>query len=91
MLDRATERMDAMERREREMVAAIRGAVRDGIQEALRDEELARRFWASGYAHLSGHATNGISQWVGKRVLMALIAAALSASIAWAVVTGRIK
>lgn len=91
MLDRASERMDALERREREAANTIRSAVREGIQDALRDDELARRFWAAGYQHLSGHATNGISQWIGKRVLMALIAAALSASIAWAVVTGKIK
>lgn len=66
-------------------------AVEAGLRRVVADDDVGRRFWERGYSHLSDHATNGISQWVGKRVLLILIAAALSASIGWAVLTGRIK
>lgn len=62
-------------------------AVEAGLRRVVADDDVGRRFWERGYSHLS----DGISQWVGKRVLLILIAAALSASIGWAVLTGRIK
>jgi len=73
------------------MVELISKAVEQGMRRALSDPELRSSFWRAGYDQLSSHATNGISQWIGKRVLMILIAAALSASIGWAVVSGRLK
>ena len=69
----------------------IRQAVRQGMEDALRNEELTKRFWEVGYEHLSKHTTAGLTQWIGKRILMILAASALSASVAWAVITGRIK
>jgi hypothetical protein len=69
----------------------ISDAVELGLRRVVEDEEVGRRFWERGYDRLADHATNGVSQWVGKRVLLILVAAALSASIGWAVLTGRIK
>jgi hypothetical protein len=84
---------DAREQRQasEELQALVRKAVADGMRDVINDHELIERFWKSGYAHLSEHTTDSLSQWVGKRVLMILVAAALSSSIAWAVMTGRIK
>jgi hypothetical protein len=65
--------------------------MQDALNDTLQDEDRIKRFWEGGYKRLSEHTTNGLSQWVGKRVLMILIAAAFSGSIAWAVMTGRIK
>lgn len=69
----------------------ISDAVERGLRRVVEDDEVGRRFWERGYSRLADHATNGVTQWVGKRVLMILIAAALSASIGWAVLTGRLK
>lgn len=69
----------------------IEQAVEIGIKNAANDEETSKRFWERGFDHLSMHAAAGINQWVGRRVVMILLAAVLSASIGWAVFTGRFK
>lgn len=70
---------------------AVRAGVRDAIDDIVRDDSEFGRLTGKLYGGLSEHATAGLSQWIGKRVLMILLAAALSGSIAWAVMTGRIK
>ena len=75
----------------REMQAAMKVALREVIAEALADADLERRVTERLYRQMSEHATKGISEWVGKRVVMVLLTAAMSGSIAWAVVTGRFK
>lgn len=65
----------------------ISAAVENGMRKVATDEVVTKNF----YTRLADHATNGVSQWVGKRVLLILVAAALSASIGWAVLTGRLK
>lgn len=70
---------------------AVRAGVRDAIDDLVRDESEFGRLTGKLYGGLSEHATNSLSQWIGKRVLMILLAAALSGSIAWAVMTGRFK
>ena len=69
----------------------IAAAVERGVKNAARDQELRKELWVDAYERISDHATNGISQWIGKRILMILVAGALSASIGWAVLTGRLK
>lgn len=79
-----------------ELPRLMREAARHGLLEAI--EELAKADNAHGdkllkraFVHFSESATSGLSQWIGKRVLMILAAAAFSSSIVWAVMTGRIK
>jgi len=70
---------------------ATRRGVRDAIDEFLHDDSEFGRLSERLYGKLSEHTTNGITQWVGKRILTIMLAAALSGSVAWAVLTGRIK
>lgn len=80
-----------LEHRRAELPGIIRQAVAQGMRDAMADEQMTAKFWEAGYRRLSQHTTDGLSQWVGKRVIMILVAAAFSGSIAWAVLTGRIK
>lgn len=70
---------------------AVRSGVRDALDEIMHDESQWDRLTERLYIGLSTHATNGVSQWIGKRILLGLLAAAVSASITWAVLTGRLK
>lgn len=69
----------------------LKTAVVEGIREVLRDKELTRSFWEQGYVQLQEHAVRNGSQWIGKRLLTALITAAVTAGVIWLVKTGAIK
>lgn len=69
----------------------IAGGVERAIRRVLNDPETARQFWASGYEELSKHASNNASQWVGRRLLTALIIAMTTAGLVWLVKTGALK
>ncbi len=69
----------------------IAGSVERAIRRALADPEMSRQFWAAGYEELSRHAGNNASQWVGKRLLTALIVALTTAGFVWLVKTGALK
>lgn len=74
---------------------SMTGAVRDGIKAAIMDmaddEKFSEAFWKQGFEQLSNHAGNASSQWVGKRILTALIAAVVTVGIAWLVKSGALK
>ena len=63
-----------------QLSAAVDVAVDRALRRAADDPDFSIKFWGRGYTHMSERATKGISEWVGKRVLIILIAAALSAS-----------
>jgi len=65
--------------------------VEASIRRALADEKLRAEFWEAGYIELEKHAGTNAAQWLGRRLINILITAALAASIAWVVMTGRIK
>lgn len=69
----------------------ITDAVEQAIRRVLSDPEVRADFWSNGYQHLSTHASNGASQWIGKRLLISLVWAAVGAGIAWLVKSGAIK
>jgi glycosyltransferase involved in cell wall biosynthesis len=66
-------------------------ALEEALRRVLDDPELRRRFWSAGYAELAAHASNGASQWIGRRLLVALIWAAVGAGLTYLVKTGAIK
>lgn len=66
-------------------------AVELGMRNLFADPEFRADYWRDGYTHLSQHAGNGASQWLGKRLLTALLWAAVGAGIAWLVRLGAIK
>lgn len=75
----------------RDLQDILRDAVASGIREVLTDEELTKKFWEQGYAQLQEHAVRNGSQWVGKRLLTALVTAIVTAGLIWLVRTGAIK
>jgi vacuolar-type H+-ATPase subunit E/Vma4 len=71
----------------RDIVPTVREAVREAIKDALNDPEISRRV----YVELSRHASDNLAQWIGRRVLVFVAAMLVSASVAWAALTGRLK
>ncbi len=73
----------------------IRNAVAKGIvqgaHELASDPAFSERFWKTGFDHLSKHSANHASQWVGKRILTAFVAAVVTAGILWLAKTGGVK
>lgn len=75
--------------------AGIRDDISAGFEAALRnvakDSDFARPFWQHGFDEMVERATAQGAQWVGKRIITALVGAALVAAITWAVLSGRFK
>lgn len=88
-VDRAVrEHVDALEDR---LQVTMRAAVADGMRDLLRDEEAVAKFWRAGYAHLTDHAYAQGSQWIGKRILVAAVAALFIWAMGWLVRNGALK
>lgn len=87
----ADERARVMSVTRTELAAAVRDGVSEGLQAVLSDKDAMRDFWQQGYEQLTGHVTSGASQWVGKRILVALIAAVFVWAMSWLVRNGAIK
>lgn len=66
-------------------------AVETALRRVLSDAQLREEFWEHGYKHLSAHATNGASQWIGKRLLVSLIWAVVGAGIVWLIKLGALR
>jgi hypothetical protein len=77
--------------REREIEEAVAAGVARAMDAALSDQHRIQKFWRTGFDELSSHASNGASQWVGKRILTALIAAIATVSLVWLVRNGGLK
>lgn len=86
-----------IERRAQERIsAAVEGipealsrAVEQGLRRVLADEAVRKDFWAAGYRELEQHAGSNVAQWVGRRVVNIIVAAAFAAVLAWAVLWER--
>lgn len=83
--------MTAEEEKAKKLADAVALGVRQGIRELLDDHEAMDKFWETGYQRLTAHAGNNASQWVGKRILAALITAIFVWAFAWMVKHGAIK
>lgn len=71
--------------------SAMRDGFLEGVKVLMQDKDFAKSFWQQGYEQLTQHAGNGASQWVGKRILTALVVAVTTACVIWLVKTGAIK
>lgn len=74
-----------------ELPKALSSAVATGIREVVTDQALMQQFSKTLYDELAGHTVNGTSQWIGKRILTALVVAVVTAGIVWLVKSGAIK
>lgn len=79
------------EARDGAMEAAVNRGIQAGLRAAMKDKELITDFWRDGFDELSKHTGNGASQWVGKRILMAVIAAVFVWALTWLVTNGKLK
>ena len=73
------------------IAAAVRDGVHSGFKALMDDDEAVEKFWKGGYSELTKHASEASSQWVGKRILAALVTAAFVWSMTWLVRNGGIK
>ncbi len=66
-------------------------AVETALRRVLADKEMQDAFWARGYQELAKHAGNGASQWIGKRLLISFVWAAVGAGLTWLIKSGALK
>lgn len=85
----ALERLVSAEIREirQELPPLIEAAVQRAVRQTLTDPSVSRQV----YDELSKHASDGLALWIGRRVLVFVAAMAVSATVAWAALTGKIK
>ncbi len=69
----------------------LSAAVADGIRSVIADEALMKQFSKSLYDELANHTINNTSQWIGRRILTAMVVAITTAGIIWLVKTGALK
>jgi hypothetical protein len=74
-----------------DLAEAVALGMQRGARALLDDKDLVAEFWKAGYSHLTVHAGNGASQWVGKRILTAIIGALFVWAMAWLVKEGALK
>lgn len=72
----ASPEVEAAPPHDRQLSRAVAAGVTQGIQTALKDEELVKAFWKKGFEEITSHAASGASMWVGRRVLVWFITAA---------------
>jgi hypothetical protein len=80
-----------MHRNDVALAAAVSAGVVAGLNKAFQDKELMVKFWNEGFEHLSNSAGKGASQWVGKRILIAAIAAVFIWVMGWLFRNGAFK
>ena len=83
--------MSEMRQEDRRQISPEAQAFEDALRRVLADDEVVRNFWHRGYRELTEHAGNGASQWVGKRLLTAMVVSVVTAGVVWLVKTGALK
>jgi hypothetical protein len=100
MIDQTPEQKEAeIERRAQKRVAVMIDGLPDLIADAVErahrrvmtDPELRAAFWRAGYEEFEKHAGSALAQYIGRKVIHILLAAALAGAITWAVVNGKFK
>lgn len=88
------ERVDNLAGEVRLLREGVQGAVSAGVQDGIRalatNSEFGEAFWRKGFESMSKHATQAGSQWIGSRILTAMVLAVVSAGVAWLVKSGKI-
>ena len=74
-----------------QMHAAIKAGIADGLREVMADDVAMAAFWKRGYKELTTHGSTAASQWIGKRILTALVAALFVICLTWLVKTGGLR
>lgn len=86
------ESIDEMHARQmQDLERVIAKGIETGLRAILDDPKLTDSFWASGFDRLSGHAGDGASKWLGKRLLTMFLFAAVGLGVTWLVKIGAVK
>jgi hypothetical protein len=88
---RTQERMALLLENSSTMPDMIATAVERAIRRVMSDQEVRAAFWKGGYEELEKHAGSAAAQWIGKKVIHILLAAALAGAITWAVLQGKFR
>ena len=73
------------------IASAVQAGVHSGFKALMEDSESVEKFWRGGFEELTKHASTGASQWVGKRILAAIVMAIVAWLVTWLVRTGGLK
>jgi len=74
-----------------DMPTMVKHAIKDAIKESLADPEVVKAFWKRGYDEFTGHAGSSASQWVGRRILTAVVTVVFTWTMYYLVKNGAIK
>lgn len=70
---------------------AIGAAVGASIKAIMDDRDRVEKFWATGFQRLAEHGGREASQWIGKRIITALIGTVFAVCLVWLVKLGAFK
>lgn len=73
------------------MTSAVRDGIKAAILDMAEDDQFTKAFWRHGFDQLAENAGNASSQWIGKRILTAIVAAIVTVGLAWLVKSGALK
>lgn len=74
-----------------ELPGLIKRAIKEVVHESLSDPDLVEGFWKRGYIEFTNHVSTGASQWVGKRLLTALVTALFVFAVGYLAKNGALK
>jgi len=63
--------------------AEVQAGVIAGMNQVLTNHDTMKAFWGAGYEQLTGHAADGASKWVGRRVLTWIATTALTVAVGY--------
>lgn len=76
----------------RGLVAGVRLLLQEDREaEGDGDTSLLKKFWKTGYRELTTNASTGAQQWVGRKILIALVTAVFITSTVWLAKNGHLK
>lgn len=66
---------------------AIADLFEDRIRKLANDDDFTKVVYKDSYNEISQHALDGLSLWIGRKIVMLVAGAALSAVLVWALLT----
>jgi hypothetical protein len=71
--------------------ADVAEAVTEGMRRLLKDDHVITEFWTHGFRHLTKHTTDGAQVWIGRRIVIGIASALLTAAVYFAAKMGTLK
>lgn len=74
---------------ENSVKVAVAEGVKTAIIELSKDDQFGEMFWKKGYLSLAKHVSESSSQWIGGRILTALVMTAVGFGITYLISKGK--